>query len=304
MAVHCRFGTISFEIFVVYAPQRGKGQTEIELWWDHFEQVLQQRDKEAALFILGDFNCSVGSVTTPGIGDVAADLEDAGGTRLREMCGRYSLCAPSTFSCWHEGPSHTFTGAQGSLSRIDYILVPESSVPGIVRSFVHSDIDLMNGDHDHLPLVVECEVSKGPKHVVGQFRKNVLYNRSQARAQGHHHILQQMMIQAPEQPWDRDVNDHWNGLRNHLQQGAMKCCPKQKRQCRQLYFSEEAWKLCDRKDMRQQYRALQRGKAWTFLKSLFSCWKQGQGHRQADSHDRLCLHVLRCQEALLYEQET
>ena len=301
--MHCHFGTTKFELVVIYAPQRGKGQEELECWWEHFARVLQQRDQNAALFILGDFNCSIGSVPSEGIGDVAVDFEDCGGTHLRELCSQHSLIVPSTFRCWHDGPSHTFVGARGSLSRIDYILVPESSMPGVVRSFVHHDFDVMNGDHDHLPLVVECEVSKGPKHVPGRLYKKVLYNRVHARTQDVQPLLHQMISNAPLQNWDCDVNDHWNNLRNHLQQGVMKCCPKLKRQRRQLYFSEQAWqKLCERKDLRQQYRALQRQKCWVILKSLFSCWKQCQGAVQEDQYGRLSLHMLRCQEALLYKQ--
>ena len=56
-------------------------------------------------------------------------------------------------------------------------------MPGVVRSYVHQDFDVMNGDHDHLPLVVECEVSKGPRQAHGRLYKNVLYNRVQARTQ-------------------------------------------------------------------------------------------------------------------------
>ena len=102
LAVRCQIGHTILEWVVIYAPQRGKGQAEQEAWWKEVDQVFKKRDKKALLFILGDCNCSIGSVTSEAIGDMAPDFEDTGGSYLREFCSAYNLIVPSTFRCWHE----------------------------------------------------------------------------------------------------------------------------------------------------------------------------------------------------------
>ena len=304
LAARCQLGTSVIEFLVLYAPQRGRGTEEQTDWWHFVDEVLCKRDRQATLVILGDCNCSVGSVSSNAIGEVAPDFEDTGGACLRKLCEDHGLIIPSTFSHWHVGPSNTYTGARGGSSRIDYILISAECAPGIASSFVHQDFDLLNGDHDHLPMVLECTIQVRKKCNVGNFRKSSLYNREMVRSGCSPPHLQRLMSDAPLQSWEMDVNDHWNGLRQHLQSTVQSACPCVKRQRRQLYFSDDAWnKLCDRKDVRQQHRALQRAKNHLILAALFHHWKAGKNCEEEIPFTRLNLHLLQCQEALCYERK-
>ena len=49
------------------------------------------------LIVLGDFNASIGSVTSAGIGSRGESEEDANGKDLRLPVGKSALIAPSTF---------------------------------------------------------------------------------------------------------------------------------------------------------------------------------------------------------------
>ena len=83
LAVHLQVDRTGIDVVVAYAPQRGRPDNEIVEWWNHLEAVIQSRKWNAPLWILGDMNCKLGSVLTPAIGGLAADLEDLGGERMR-----------------------------------------------------------------------------------------------------------------------------------------------------------------------------------------------------------------------------
>ena len=302
LAARCQMGTSALEIVVFYAPQRGRTMQEQEHWWRHFKSVLEKRDKRAHLFMLGDGNCSVGSCSGDEIGHLAADMEDEGGEFLREICREQKLMIPSTFDCWHGGQTHTFTSANGGRSRIDYILMPQELGASVVRSFVHQDFDLMNGDRDHFPLCLESDIKVGEKDVVRRFNRSPLYHRAEAMKKHQNAAMQDILVNCPSVDWSVDVNDHWNWVRHHLQQKIKNIFPCQKRQQRQLYFSNEAWNvLCSRKEIRKQYRALQREKRILMLRAIWQAWKGNMQDCEAEETLRMPLHFLRCQEAVTFE---
>ena len=302
LAARCQFGKHSLEIIVFYAPQHGRGIQEQEAWWTHFKNVLQNRDMRARLFILGDGNCSVGSIEDGAVGSLAADIEDEGGRHLHDICTQENLMIPSTFDQWHNGQTHTFISTKGGRSRIDFILIPQECAANVVRSFVNLDLDLMNGDRDHLALCLDCEIMVGEKGVVRRFNRHRLYNRGEARKQQQQQNIRDVIDGCPVADWSTDMNDHWDMVRHHFQMKAKALFPCQKRQQRQLHFSCEAWDvLCNRKEIRKQYRELQRGKNLNLLKAMWHSWRCAAGQTMEEVDFRMPLHLLRCQEAITYE---
>ena len=68
LAATCHFGSENVDILVVYAPQRGQGESVIAAWWKELQSVLHRRDQRYPCFVLGDMNCRLGSVETDLIG--------------------------------------------------------------------------------------------------------------------------------------------------------------------------------------------------------------------------------------------
>lgn len=302
LAARCRCGAHTLELIVFYAPQRGRGAQVQELWWSQFNDVLQKRDKGAYLFMLGDGNCSVGSIDDEAIGSLDEDIEDEGGGHLHDICRRESLMIPSTFDQWHQGQSHTFLSAKGGRSRIDFIVIPRECAASVVRSYVNLDIDLLNGDRDRFPLCLECEIQVGDKNTVRRFNRQQSYNRTEARKRHAQQEILAMMDSCPKVDWKTDVNDHWDVMRQHLQTKVKTIFPCQKRQQRQLYFSDAAWKvLCNRKEIRKQFRELQREKNMVILRAMWQTWKNEVSQQKEEENFHMPLHLLRCQEALTYE---
>ena len=181
LAVSCRLGSVHIEVLVGYAPQAGKAVTDITEWWQDVDHVLAQISRDATIIFLGDFNCKIGSVTCDGIGDHDAGFEDAGGECFRHVCAKHGLLVPSTWSTFHHGTSDTYCGPKGHTSRIDYIAVGHQAQPGIIKTFVATDMDLLNGDRDHHPLVLDLALQFTQGRHMG-YQKQALYDRALAKA--------------------------------------------------------------------------------------------------------------------------
>ena len=273
LAVRCSIGSLAFDVMVLYAPQRGRGQVEIAEWWDHINSIMQKRDANIPVFCLGDFNASLGSVCCEECGDHAWDVEDDSGEKLREFAMKWDLLIPSTFGQYHEGSSATFVSPLGHESRIDFILVSKGSQSGIRRTYVDSGMDILNGDRDHRPVIMEIDLKWQPKSDP-RFVRLQFYDREAARTWSKGGG-EQLLESLHEQPWSSDVNAHWAQIRQHLQSGAAKYFPRQKRKPRQLYFSRHTWQLlCDRKDLRQQHREVNRAIQKHMMRKIFHAWKR------------------------------
>ena len=300
LAAQCHFGQTMIVLIVAYAPQRGRGEQEIGTWWSELRSIVQGVEKGVPCIILGDLYCRIGSVETDLIGGVGADFEDFAGEKLRELCQDCRLLIPSTMSDFHEGPSWTHVNAHGCQNRLDYIVISEMCREGVLSSWVAHDIDLLNGDKDHKVVVLKMEVTieavKG-----GTVRNAHLYDRDAARAcksKGDYGLLDAMDMCE----WDCDTNDHWAGIREHMQTQCVRWFPKQKRVRRQIYFSDQAWSLvCQRKELRQEHRRLQRDGRWRWLRLFFTCWKDKNMGTDDIEDWHLANHAGWMQEAVILE---
>ena len=300
LAVRCSVGTLHFDLVVLYAPQRGRPKSEINAWWAEIQDMLCSRKRDVPLFILGDLNCRVGSVMDDCIGSHAGDLEDEAGEWLRNLCNELDLMAPATFSHLHDGPTGTSYAHNGASSRVDFILIPLQCQHDVVRSYVDQEMDIMNGDKDHRPSVLEIHLRWKPSVEAGYCRCP-FYDRDAAR-----NMLQidgtGFLDDVPPQQWKLDVNQHWTILRQHMQMKAGKYFPKQKRKQRQLYFQSNTWLLlCDRRDLRIQHRDIQRTIQLKVLFRCFQAWAKGSDDLGAMLFWDLEMSVLRQQEAITLE---
>eukprot|EP00438_Fugacium_kawagutii_P008299 Skav206322 [mRNA] locus=scaffold1420:111633:116027:+ [translate_table: standard] len=278
---------LCLDLCSAYAPQRARADNVITQWWQHFEAVLSNQPSEAPIFMMGDFNCSVGSVTSQQIQDHMADFEDVGGMALRQLCARFDIVLPATFSHWHKGPSHTFESTKGGLSRIDYIGVSASVQDGIQDTFVIYDIEALSGVQDHHLACLRMTLSISPQRQYGFCRKR-LYDRASAKANPDA-VFDRVIATAPLIPWDRDTNAHWATLRDHLQESSVRFFPAPKRKQRQLYFTDSTWNfLCQKKDLKAAHKAQVHA-----LRSL---------RLKQAMHRLYTIHVCRMQEALLLHQ--
>ena len=249
---------------------------------------------------MGDLNSHVGSIESAAVGSLAPDIENVAGTMLRQLCDKHQLLLPSTFPQWHEGCSHTFIHPKGSRHRLDYIAIRQFQQNAVHRSWVAHDIELANGQCDHLPVALQMDVLMNATQHTG-FKRQAVYNRTKAQMD-----LQQTdgaTLQVPTVPWSVDVNDHWHLARQALQTQAKQAFPFEKRVRRQQYFDQAAWDaMCHRKALRQEHRAAQREMDCCMLRTVFSAWKHQHVPEEVVQEGQFQLHVLRMQDALFVHQ--
>ena len=293
-------GPLAIQVIVCYAPHRGKELQEIQAFWQAVDKLLAQCDSHTPVFLLGDFNCRLGSVTTAAVGDLNPDFEDPAGTACRLVCDKYHLCIPSTMRALHKGESHTFTSHMGHRSRIDFIAISQECRDSIICSANDYTIDVLNGDRDHHVHKLHLQLELTRSQDAG-FRKLHQYDRNAARmrlASDSSSLLQDF----PSQDWSLDVNEHWDYIRDHLQRQAISSFPLPKRQQRQDYFSPSTWtSLCDKKDMRIQHRQLLTARNTCVLRMFFGVWKALPARLDDLPELLLQLHTSRLQEAVVYE---
>lgn len=248
---------------------------------------------------MGDLNCSIGSVLSDAIGEAGSEIEDEGGECLRELCNDFQFALPCTSDVLHCGEHWTHQSVQGTRARLDYIVTPADCISAIKSSYIDDEIDVLNGDRDHRVVALEVGIIETDGMKFGTVRKP-LYDReaaSRAKRQGRSSLLEDL----PLCDWNADVNKHWSIVRDHLQVALSRSFPKQKRQKRQLYFSQKAWDLvCYRKELRQEHRELQRDNVLAQLFICFRAWKDGSCDT-SNGFFGIASHVNRLQEALVLQ---
>lgn len=215
-----------------------------------------------------------------------------------EMCERHSWIVPSTFDAYHVGSSDTYVAPRGQLSRLDYIAVSACCQPGIDRSWIDHDIDLMNGDHDHRVLALQMSLVL-QRQTSDHIKKVARYDRAAAAVSEHH-----SQVHIPQLDWGVEVNQHWAHIRDSVRQQCQVLYPKPKRVKRQLYFSQQAWdQLCHRKDLRQEGRRLLREEDSMLLKRLFLVWSCGTSDQADVCACKRNEHIHRLQIALTFQKK-
>ena len=63
LAVHFDLDPVGVDIFCCYAPQSGKPDQEILEWWQYLEKIVAERPWQSPIWLLGDLNCKIGSVS-------------------------------------------------------------------------------------------------------------------------------------------------------------------------------------------------------------------------------------------------
>ena len=95
------------------------------LWfYEDLQDLLELTPKKDVLFIIGDWNATVGSQETPGVtGKFGLGLQNEAGQRLIEFCQDHALVIANILFQQHKRRLYTWTSPGGRhQNQIDYIL--------------------------------------------------------------------------------------------------------------------------------------------------------------------------------------
>ena len=225
------------------------------------------------LIILGDFNATVGNVTTNEIGGLDDDEENFNGTEMRKLAASARVFAPSTFPGMHHGPSPTYSSPTGIPSRIDYILLDNSFRASVGKSSVDDTIDLSIVREDHK--VISVDIS---------FKKNA--RKTERRAQlpafdpdrlRDPKVMQKVadgIAAIPDVPWAVDTDSHANFLAWKLKFVLSEAAPKLKSAPKNDCISSKSWKLLENSSgTKKRMVAARRCEKKIVFRTFFDIWR-------------------------------
>ena len=103
--ISVRFQGKPFNITViqVYAPTSNAEEAEVERFYEDLQDFLKLTSKKDVLFMIGDWNATVGSEETPGVtGKFDLGVRNEAGQRLIEFCQENALVISNTLFQKHK----------------------------------------------------------------------------------------------------------------------------------------------------------------------------------------------------------
>ena len=123
ISVHLKGKPFSLTVIQAYAPTSNAEEAEVERFYEGLQNLLELTPKKDVLFIIGDWNATVGSQETPGVtGKVGLGAWNEAGQRLIQFCQENALVIANTLFKQHKRRLYTCTSPDGQhQNQIDYI---------------------------------------------------------------------------------------------------------------------------------------------------------------------------------------
>ena len=103
ISVHFQGKPFNITVIQVYAPTSNDEEAEVEQFYEDLQDILELTSKKDVLFIIGDWNVTVGSQETPGVtGKFDLGVKHEAGQRLIEFCQENALVIENTLFQQHK----------------------------------------------------------------------------------------------------------------------------------------------------------------------------------------------------------
>ena len=101
-------------VIQVYAPTSNAKETEVELFYEELQNLLELTPQKDVLFIIRDWNAKVGNQETPGVtGKFGLGMRNEAEQRLIEFCQENALVIGNTLFQQHKRRLYTWTSPDG-----------------------------------------------------------------------------------------------------------------------------------------------------------------------------------------------
>ena len=98
----------------VYAPTTNVQEVEVEMSYEHLQDLLELTLKKEVLFIIGDWNAKVGSQEIPGVtGKFGLGVQNEAGQKLTEFYQENALVIANALFQQHKRQLSTWTSPGG-----------------------------------------------------------------------------------------------------------------------------------------------------------------------------------------------
>ena len=114
MSVHFQGKPFNITVTQVYASTSNAKETEVERFYEDLQDLLELTPQKDVLFIIGDWNATVGSQEIPGVrGKFGLGVQNEAGQKLIEFCQENTLVIANTLFQQHKRRLYTWTSPDG-----------------------------------------------------------------------------------------------------------------------------------------------------------------------------------------------
>ena len=223
---------------VLHAPHTGHDDDRQQEWWSYATQMIDKFSSSKHIVLMIDANAKIGEHVDMGFGGYTIDNENKNGERLRQLANTFSLCAPSSYQQLHWGQLATWTHpGTGSVSRLDYVLCPQSWLHGEVASWVDADCSAGHAIPDHSCVCMSIKWYEWAKH---REQARVPFDRHRLAEKSSEPILAAILNNAPKFDWQMDANEHAHKLTTWLHEELQHHFPRRPKNRSTPVFADDA----------------------------------------------------------------
>ena len=114
ISVHFQGKSFNITIIQVYAPTSNAEEAEVEWFYEDLQDLLELTPQKDVLFIIGDWNATVGSQEIPGVtGKFGLEIQNEAGQRLTEFCQENVKVIANTPFQQHKGQLYIWASPGG-----------------------------------------------------------------------------------------------------------------------------------------------------------------------------------------------
>ena len=245
---------IALFFLVLHAPC-SDDEREISQWWATTNAAIPNSCKSWTWVTLCDANGRVGSVPSRAISSVGADDENMRGAAFHDWLVLHNLFLPQTFDSLHHGTHVTWTHAEGTQARLDYIGLSDNVEHSCVQTWISDEIDLSIARPDHSCVCADVWLA--------------LSRRRKCETDA---VVAEDTVGLPT--WQCDVHTHAAKLQQHFKRQLQ---PPVQKVCRKQHLSSDTLVLIARK--KRAFRAVRHAQADARLQRLricFAAWHSTQ----------------------------
>ena len=114
ISVHFQGKPFNIMVIHIYAPNNNAEEAEVERFYEDLQDLLELTPKKYVLFIIRDWDASIGIQETPGVTiKLVLGVQNEVGQRLIEFCRENTLVIANTLFQQHKRRLYTWTSPDG-----------------------------------------------------------------------------------------------------------------------------------------------------------------------------------------------
>ena len=255
-------------VAVLHGPQSGRPLQERRLWWEETGNILHCFCDGHPLYILMDANAKTGPMQPPIVFN-HDDQTSSNTPFLIEFLDSLGHCLPCT-STIHEGSQHTWTTPDGlNEHRIDYVTIPQETLPRCTWSGIVSTLDTGHVSSDHTATAIQLTWTET---ISASHRAPKRLNHDRSKIQHCWDKLDFSNFTAEE--WMCDIETQVQKMNTSFHSALQEACPLIKTQPKKSFIDDQTWQLRATKlGLRKRLQHAKRQSRFDLLSKLFQIWR-------------------------------